>query len=272
MFKAGFIGGGNMAEAIIKGILSNKTMRPKNVIVSDISASRLETLKENYKIAVTHDNLEAAKNSRILFLCVKPQSMEDLLTELTDGIAGETVVVSIVAGITTEFIQDILGDVPVIRVMPNTPALCGAGAAGIYATAIARDSMDEVVAIFDAVGKTVVVEDEAMMDTVTAVSGSGPAYFFLLMEEMIAAAQELGMDYDSAKLLTLQTAYGAARLAIEADKTGETPKQLRERVTSPGGTTAAALKIFERDQFGAIVLMAIESARQRSKELSEGTI
>jgi pyrroline-5-carboxylate reductase len=268
MYKAGFIGGGNMAEAIVKGVLAKKLYKPKELIVTDVSSERLDKFTQDYGVDVSHDNGEASGQSQILFLCVKPQSMSGVLSGISGNIADSALIVSIAAGIRTDSIENVLGPVPIVRVMPNTPALCGAGAAGIFANHSAQGRVSEVKAIFNSIGKAVMVDSEDSIDIVTALSGSGPAYFFLMMEEMIASAQELGLDYDSARTLTLQTAYGAARLAIESDKEGITPAQLRETVTSPGGTTAAALKIFQRDQFGAIVLMAMEQARERSRELS----
>ncbi|AQQ70819.1 Pyrroline-5-carboxylate reductase [Limihaloglobus sulfuriphilus] len=268
MYKAGFIGGGNMAEAIVKGVLKKKIYKPNEIIVTDISSQRLDCFSRDYGVDVSHDNCEASSQCQILFLCTKPQSMRGVLNGIAGNISESALIVSIAAGIRIDFIEEILGSFPVIRVMPNTPALCGAGAAGIYANKAAQKEAANLEAVFNSIGKAVVVETEDEIDIVTALSGSGPAYFFLMMEEMIASAQELGLDYDSAKTLTLQTAFGAAMLALESDKEGVTPARLREQVTSPGGTTEAALKVFQRDQFGAIVLMAMEIARERSKELS----
>jgi pyrroline-5-carboxylate reductase len=152
--------------------------------------------------------------------------------------------------------------------MPNTPALIGEGASALFANNKAKAMLDKATSIFSAVGKAVVVEDEGLIDAVTAVSGSGPAYYFLLMEEMIKAAGKLGLTDETAKELVLQTAKGAALLAAERDKQGETPAQLRQKVTSPGGTTEAALKIFSEGQLGELISKGIEQACERSKELS----
>jgi pyrroline-5-carboxylate reductase len=152
--------------------------------------------------------------------------------------------------------------------MPNTPALISEGASALFANDKAKPMLAQAMAIFSSVGKTVIVEDEDLIDAVTAVSGSGPAYYFLLMEEMIKAAVELGLPEPVAKDLVLQTAYGAGLLAIEADKNNETPAELRRKVTSPGGTTEAAIKVFVEGNFGLLVQAALKRACERSKELS----
>jgi len=162
----------------------------------------------------------------------------------------------------------VLGDVAVVRVMPNTPALIGEGASALFANDKAKPMLDEAKTIFSSVGKAVVVDDEDLIDAVTAVSGSGPAYYFLLTEEMIKAACELGLPREVAKNLVLQTAKGAALLATEADKKGESPAELRRKVTSPGGTTEAALKVFTASNFSQLITDALTAARDRSRELS----
>jgi pyrroline-5-carboxylate reductase len=165
-------------------------------------------------------------------------------------------------------IAGVLGDVPIIRVMPNTPALVGDGASALFANERAGSLLDRALSIFSAVGKAVVVQEEGLIDAVTAVSGSGPAYFFLLMEAMIDAAVALGLPPEVAKDLVLQTAKGAGLLAVEADKNGESPAVLRRKVTSPHGTTEAAIKIFTAHDFQKLVADALAAARDRSRELS----
>jgi pyrroline-5-carboxylate reductase len=167
-----------------------------------------------------------------------------------------------------EKITGALGDIAVVRVMPNTPALLGEGASALFANDKARSRLDEALTIFSAVGKAVVVDDEGLIDSVTAVSGSGPAYYFLLMEEMTKAAIELGLPEELSKSLVLQTAKGAALLATEREKEGEGPAELRRKVTSPGGTTEAALKVFAEGDFGPLVQAALKRACEKSKELS----
>jgi pyrroline-5-carboxylate reductase len=268
MAKIGFIGAGNMAEAIIKGIIDTKVYKAQDIIVSDIRADRIRQLCDEYKVISAGSNPQLAKSVEILVLSVKPQSMQGVLDEIRGSVNKNLLIVSIAAGITTGRIQKVLGNVPVIRVMPNTPALVGQGAAAIYATKEAAGRLKEVERIFSAVGVVVTVNDEKLLDAVTAVSGSGPAYFFLLMEEMIKAAEKLGLEKSAAQRLVLQTAKGAGFLAVEAVKKNQSPDVLRKNVTSPGGTTEAALKVFSKYDFEKIVHDALRAAAERSKELS----
>jgi pyrroline-5-carboxylate reductase len=264
----GFIGSGNMAEALIKGILSAKLYRPQHIFASDIRSERLEHLAKQYSIQTAEDNAAIAKKVDILVLSVKPQNMTDALESIKDAIGGDTLIISIAAGIKVSNIAAILGDRPIVRVMPNTPALIGEGASALFANEKAKPTLEAAETIFSAVGRAVIVEDEGLIDAVTAVSGSGPAYYFLLTEEMIKAASQLGLPEVTAKELVLQTAKGAALLAAEADKKGETPAQLRKKVTSPGGTTEAALKVFAEGKISELISAAIKRARDRSQELS----
>ncbi len=268
MKTIGFIGSGNMAEALIKGIISAKVYKPENVMVSDIKEERLEFLAGKYDVKVCRDSNKLASRADIVVLSVKPQNMKDVLENIKESIGSVKLVISIAAGIKVEKIASVLGDIAIIRVMPNTPALIGEGAAALFANQKAKKMIDETLTIFSAVGKAVVVEDEGLIDAVTAVSGSGPAYFFLLMEEMIKAGVELGLPEDTAKELVLQTAKGAGLLASQSDKNGESPAMLRKKVTSPGGTTEAALKVFAEGNIGTLVTAALKRACQRSKELS----
>ena len=268
MDTVGFIGGGNMAEALIKGIVAAKVYPPENIIASDIRPERLEFLQNQYKIRTTADNAELARCVDILVLSVKPQTMADALDSIKGSVDTDTLVISIAAGIKTEMIESALDNVGVVRVMPNTPALIAEGASALYATDRAKPALRKAQRIFEAVGVAVFVDDEGLIDSVTAVSGSGPAYFFLLMEEMTKAAVELGLSDDVANKLVLQTAKGAALLAAEREKDGETPAQLRKKVTSPGGTTEAALKVLAEADFGSLIMAALKRARDRSVELS----
>lgn len=266
MSSIGFIGAGNMATAIIKGIISKNVVNFDNIWVSDIDFNKLKNLKNQYGIHIASDNSQLANSVDILILSVKPQVMQDVLEGLKGGINNHKIIVSIAAGVKIEKITEILGDLPVIRVMPNTPALVGAGIAGIFANKQAQQHLDKVKRIFSAVGKAIVVQNENLIDAVTAVSGSGPAYFFLMMEKMIEAAMQLGLEENIARELVLQTAKGSAQLAIESH---EAPDVLRKRVTSPGGTTQAALEVFADMNFDKAVIEAIKRAAQRSIELSK---
>jgi pyrroline-5-carboxylate reductase len=268
MGTIGFIGSGNMAEALIKGIIAAGIYKPENIFVSDIRPERLGFLAKRYGVQKADGNAALAAKVDILILSVKPQNMTDALQGIKDAVGADTLIISIAAGVKVANIAAVLGDTAIVRVMPNTPALIGEGASALFANDRAKPMLEAAKSIFSAVGKTVVIEDEDLIDAVTAVSGSGPAYYFLLMEEMIKAAVELGLPKTVAKDLVLQTAKGAGLLAAEADKTGESPAELRRKVTSPGGTTEAALKVLTKGKFGPLIEAAIKKARDRSKELS----
>ncbi|MBE0536021.1 MAG: pyrroline-5-carboxylate reductase [Phycisphaerae bacterium] len=268
MSKIGFIGSGNMAEALIRGILSAKMHVPHDVLVSDVRPDRLEQLRAEYGVTCAAGNVALVSQVDVLVLSVKPQTFEQVLAEIRPAVRKDALVISIAAGVTTSRIAAALGDVPIIRVMPNTPALIGQGASALYSTNASPQAMQTARSLFAAVGEVVELAEEALMDAVTAVSGSGPAYFFLLMEAMIDAAASLGLSEAVARTLVQQTAKGAALLAESAAAKGETPADLRQRVTSPGGTTEAALKVFRRLDFAGTVDAALKAARDRSAELS----
>lgn len=265
MATIGFIGAGNMGQALIKGIIAAGICQPENIFISDIRPARLKLMAEQYHVQPLQTNAELAAKVDTLVLSVKPQNMADVLAEIKSNVRKDALVISIAAGIKTAKIADFLGNVPIVRVMPNTPALVGQGAAALYANPAAADRLDTALKIFSAVGVAVVVDDEELMDAVTAVSGSGPAYFFLLMQEMIKAATELGLSADTAKQLVLQTAKGAALLAEQGS---DSPAELRQKVTSPGGTTEAALKVFADNRFSRLVKSALIAAHNRSRQLS----
>jgi len=265
----GFLGGGNMAEALIKGIITANLYEPENIFVSDIRPERPAFLAKEYRVQKVDTNAALASKVDILVLSVKPQNMAEALQSIKDVFKSDTLVISIAAGIKVAKIAAALGDIAIVRVMPNTPALIGEGASALFANDKAEPMMQKAMSIFSAVGKAVIVETEDLIDAVTAVSGSGPAYYFLLMEEMIKAAGQLGLPDDVAKDLVLQTAKGAALLATSADEKGEGPAELRRKVTSPGGTTEAALKVFADGKISELISAAIKRARDRSQELSK---
>jgi len=258
-----------MAEALIKGIITAGLYKHENIFVSDIRLDRLNFLASQYHVQPVDQNADLAAKVNILVLSVKPQNMAEALKSIKDAIEQETLVISIAAGVRTTKIAAALGEMAIVRVMPNTPALIGEGASALFANDKAKPMLDKAMAIFSAVGRAVVVEDEDLIDAVTAVSGSGPAYFFLLMEEMIKAGGQLGLPDSVAKDLVLQTAKGAGLLAVEADKKDENPAELRKKVTSPGGTTEAALKVFAEGKISELVSTAITRARDRGRELAK---
>lgn len=269
MDTIGFIGAGNMAEAFIKGIISSGLYAPDSVMASDIRSERLRYLENEYGINTTTDNVELVTRSAVVFLSVKPQSMASMLDDIACKLRDDALVITIAAGITTSYLAGRLGDVPIIRTMPNTPAMVGEGVTAIFNRNAGAEALDRAITLFSAVGKTVVLEDESLFDAVTAVSGSGPAYFFLLMEEMVRSAEELGIPPDAAEELVYQTAKGAGVLAMMAHARNESPAELRRKVTSPGGTTEAAIRVFREGSFGGNVFGAIARARDRGKELSK---
>lgn len=270
MQTIGFIGGGNMAQALIEGILQNKLYAPRSVWVSDVRPKRLAELRAAYGVHITQVNTELTAAVDTVVLSVKPQLLGHVLDDIAGALRPSALVVSIAAGKTCNFILERLGKVQLVRVMPNTPALVGAGMAGLYNATASAKGLKAVSALFNAVGKTVVVDDEGLIDAVTAVSGSGPAYFFLLMEEMTQAGVELGLPENIAAELVLQTAKGAALLAEKAQEKDQTPSLLRKNVTSPGGTTEAAVHVFQAAHFSQMVQAAVTAACERGKELSAG--
>ncbi len=268
MDAIGFLGSGNMAEALIKGIIVAKLYAPANIFISDIKAELLKFLAAKYNVTPVGSNAELAAKVETLVLSIKPQNLTEALNSIKGTVKKDTLVISIVAGKRIAAIAAILGDIPMVRVMPNTPALIGQGASALFANQKAKPMLEKAKSIFSSVGKAVVIDDEELIDVVTAISGSGPAYYFLLMEKMIKAGVQLGLPEDVAKELVLQTAKGAGMLAVEADRSGESPAILRRKVTSPGGTTEAALKILAEGKFGSLIAAAIKRACDRSRELS----
>lgn len=261
-----FIGAGNMGEALIRGLLTSGALQPRQIIATDVRADRLEFFAKNFWVRTTSDNAAAVSQADIVLLAVKPQQMSEVLASFKSQISNSKLIVTIAAGVPTARIERQLGGSPrVVRAMPNTPALVGAGAAALCKGAHATDDdLATAEAILGAVGSTVRVE-EKLMDAVTALSGSGPAYIFLVTEAMIQAGMKAGLSEELAGKLTIQTVFGAAKLLAES---GESPDSLRRKVTSPGGTTEAALKVLNERGLVEIFVEAIQAAAKRSKELS----
>jgi len=265
--KIAFLGGGNMAEALIKGLLAAGVAKADQLLVTDISADRLAHLQKTYGITVARDNKDAVSRAGIILLCVKPQTMDHVLKELADVAGKDKLVISIAAGVTIARIEKVLTSGPrVIRVMPNTPALVLSGAAGLApgSTSTVTDMMTAQ-QIFGAVGRAVVVE-EKLMDAVTGLSGSGPAYVFTIIEALADAGVKAGIPKDLALELSAQTVYGAAKMVLE---THENPGKLRDKVTSPGGTTVEGLHMLTKGKLRETLMDAVEAATARSKELGK---
>jgi pyrroline-5-carboxylate reductase len=265
--KIGFIGGGNMGEAMLAAVLDKALAESKSISVSDVSSSRLDYLKKRYSVAVTSANPEAISDKDIVILAVKPQNLPEVMAELKGKIKSAQLVLSIIAGAKIDAISGGLDHSAVVRAMPNTPAQVGEGMSVWTATpAVTAEQKQAAKAILGAMGKELYVADESYLDMATAVSGSGPAYFFLMFEALVEAAVEIGLPRDMAQELVLQTMLGSGKFIQQS---GESPSTLRQKVTSPGGTTAAALTQFEKGGFGELVRRAIKAAYERARELGK---
>lgn len=260
-----FIGAGNMANSLIQGLLSDGVAPSRLRVADPVEAQRSKLQAQD--VPTFEDNNAALQDADVVVLAVKPQVAGDVLRSLTD-LQPQQLLVSIAAGIDLKSLTAWTNPTQaIVRCMPNTPALLGAGMSGLFANDNCSDTQRRAAEdVLSAAGKTLWVREERALDAVTAVSGSGPAYFFLLMEAMIEAGVALGLDEGTAAELTLQTAYGAARMAQESDAS---PAVLRQNVTSPGGTTAAALEVMQAAGFSATVKQALDAADRRAAELAQ---
>jgi pyrroline-5-carboxylate reductase len=267
MARLAIIGGGKMGEALVGGLV-HAGWQPQEIIVSEPHEDRRGFLEKTYGVRVTDDSISAVQDARSVLLAVKPQDMEAVLGTIGASLTPEHLVLSIAAGIPIAFIESRVGaSVPVVRAMPNTPALLREGAAAIAAgTHATPDHMQTADGILSATCRIVHLP-ERYLDAVTGVSGTGPAYVFFLAESLIEAAVGVGLPRDVATELSIQTLLGAARMLRE---TGKHPVELREEVTSPGGTTVAAMRVLERAGVRSAFLDAVRAATERSRELAEG--
>jgi len=266
--KISFIGGGNMATSLIGGLIANQ-FPAHNITVAEPDQSKLDELHQQFAIHTNTRNQQAVAQSDVVLLAIKPQIMQTVCKDLAATIQQtKPLVISIAAGIRSTDINRWLGNnCAIVRCMPNTPALIQCGASGLFANEqVTAEQHRTAEQILSAAGMTLWVKDEALLDAVTAVSGSGPAYFFLLMEAMQKAGQQLGLDTETAQRLSLQTALGAAHMASESN---DEPAILRQKVTSKGGTTEAAINSFLSSGFENIVTNALTSARDRAIELAD---
>jgi pyrroline-5-carboxylate reductase len=263
--KIAFIGGGNMGEAILASLLEKKLCKPADISVSDIAEPRRDYLKKRYGVTVTDKNKNAVTGRHVIILAVKPQQMTEALAAIKGSLKPSQLILSIAAGVTINTISKGLAQHKIVRSMPNTPAQLGLGMTGWTATK-AVDAFQKEMAcqILGAMGKEIYFEDEACLDMVTAVSGSGPAYFYLFAEALIDAAVEIGLTRLDAEILVKQTMLGAAQLVNISDKA---PGELRRNVTSKGGTTEQAIKVFEERGLAQITAEAVKAACHRAKEL-----
>jgi len=265
--RIGFIGAGNMAEAIARGLLAAGICRPQDVIAADVSPQRRDVFTDQLKIRTIEDAAAIVTQSTIVLLCVKPQHMADLLASVREVASADQLFISIAAGISTKYIVSAIAKpVRVVRVMPNTPMLVGKGMSGIAPGENATPAdMATARRIFESAGKVVEVKEE-LMNAVTAVSGSGPAYFFFLAENMIQAGIEMGLSPEAADLLTRQTFAGAAEMLATSP---DSPAELRRKVTSPGGTTHAAITQMQEKSMPQAIIGALKAAEQRGRELGK---
>jgi pyrroline-5-carboxylate reductase len=265
--RLGFLGGGNMAAALIKGLLHGKVVPPERILVSDVKAERLEQLHAAHGIRTTLDNHALLRESDVVVLAVKPQVIDRVLSEIGADVRGDQLVVSVAAGVPVEALEGRLpAGARVVRAMPNTPATVQAGATAIAGGAHAvADDLRVARELFEAVGRVVELE-EGLLDAVTGLSGSGPAYVMLIIEALADGGVKVGLHRDTALLLAAQTVYGSARLLLE---TGEHPGRLKDMVTSPGGTAIAGLHTLESGALRKTLIDAVECATKRSAELGE---
>lgn len=267
--RIAFIGGGNMAASLIGGLRA-QGLPASAICASDPGTDRRTELHDTHGIDTFADNAQAVAGADVVVLAVKPQMMQTVCRDLAPHLQANQLIVSIAAGITCASLQQwLVADTPraIVRCMPNTPALLRQGVSGLFANAAVSDEQKrQAEQLLSAVGLALWLDREELIDAVTAVSGSGPAYFFLLIEAMTAAGEQLGLPRETAAELTLQTALGAARMACESDVEAA---ELRRRVTSPNGTTEAAIKAFQAGGLEALVQQAMDAAARRSAELAE---
>lgn len=266
--KIGFIGAGNMARSLAKGLIVNG-WDASRIMLSDPGEGQRLAAQQLLGAKCVADNLEVVSQADVIVLAVKPQHLQAAVTPLAEAVQKNSpLIISVVAGIHLRDIERWLGgNLSIVRSMPNTPALIGSGASGLFANdRVSEDDHNLAESLLRACGVTVWVDKESKLDVVTALSGSGPAYFFLMIEALENAAIARGLGKTDARLLAVETALGAAKMALESD---EDPAQLRQRVTSPGGTTEAAIDVFENSGFRDDCQQAIDAAISRARELAE---
>ena len=256
-----------MGEAMLSAILSSELCQPQDITVSDISQERRQHLEQRYGVTVTSNHRQAVENSDVVTLSIKPQNLADVITELSGQLNTSQLVLSIIAGVKLDTIRQGLKHNAIVRAMPNTPAQIGQGMTVWTATTEVNDEQkSRVRSILGTIGQEIYVDDEQYIDMATAISGSGPAYFFLFIEVLINAATGIGLPRETAEILVLQTMLGSGNLIRESAKS---PAELREMVTSPGGTTAEALLQLEKGRFSNLVMQAVIAAHRRAKDLGK---
>ena len=266
-YKIGFIGAGKMASAIIKGLIRTEFLKPENIIASQVE----ENIEEKSKILgirVINDNLEVAKDSEIVFIATKPNQVKDVLTEISKEISTNKLVVSIAAGVTTEKLENNLPEkTRVIRVMPNTPALVGEGMSGMVGGKYAKqEDLDYIQKLLSTIGKCIVVDNESQIDIVTAISGSGPAFYYKVINEIARAGEKLGLDYEKSLMLSIQTAIGSAKMALNREISME---ELISNVATKGGCTRVGVDCMDDNNTEKLFFDVIESTTKKAHELGQ---
>jgi len=266
--RVGFIGGGNMGEALIRGLIGANLVKPDFITATDVRADRAKELIDQFGVTAHSDNARCVRDADVVILAVKPQIMSDVLRDIAPAVESRHLLISIAAGVATATIRAALGkDARIIRVMPNTPALVLQGAAAVAkGKGLERDDLATAQEIFGAVGRVVVL-DEELMDAVTGLSGSGPAYVAIVIESLADGGVKMGLDRATAMTLATQTVLGAAQLLLE---TGLHPGALKDMVSSPGGTTIAGISALEEGGIRTTFIRAVERATLRSRELGRG--
>jgi len=270
MTTVAILGAGNMGSSLLGGLIANQ-YPPQKIFITDPDTDKLQMLQQKFHVQITNDNKTAIQTADVIILAVKPQIMTTVTAEIAALVQQKKpLIISVAAGIRESGLQTMLGkNLPIVRCMPNTPALIGCGATALFANNVVTPEQHRLAeSILRAVGIVVWLDNEELLDAVTALSGCGPAYFFLIMESMQNAAISLGLPSDIARLLTLQTAYGAARMALDSEYS---TAQLARHVASPGGSTERALHVLEEGNIRELFLNALTSAKNRAEELANTT-
>ncbi|MFH1155380.1 MAG: pyrroline-5-carboxylate reductase [Pseudomonadota bacterium] len=266
--KIGFVGSGNMGEALISGLVLSEAAQPSNIICSDVRDDQLEAIKEKYGVRTTTDNMEVVNSSEIIIYATKPQILDSVLKETAQGLDMSKLIISIAAGVPLAAIESCLGKtLRLIRVMPNICAFVKESATAIAAGShVIDDDIQVARAIFDSVGKTVFIKENTLMDAFTGLSGSGPAYIFMIVDALADAGVKMGLSRKDSLFLSSQTVLGSAKMLLESK---EHPGQLKDRVTSPGGTAIAGIHTLEQGGLRTTLINAVEAATKRSTELGQ---
>ena len=267
-YNISFIGSGKMASAIIKGLISSQIINPKNLIATGTDEEKCREKSQKLGIKVITDNKVAVQNSDIIFIAVKPSQVENIAKEISPFINSDKLIISIAAGVTIKKLETLFPqNSSIIRVMPNTPALIGEGMSGIFGGSFASEEDVELVEnLFSTIGKCIIVDNEAQMDIVTAISGSGPAFFYKIIDDIAKAGEKLGLEYEKSLVLSIQTALGSAKMSLNRDVS---MKELISNVATKGGCTRVGVDTMEEEQLDKILFKVIENTTKKASELGQ---